>query len=116
MNSRLNEFFREERKRFFEPGPFFTERLFARLSSERVAPLGVWGWVPGAVRPVLALSLVILFVILTVQIVVPVTPSRAALEPYRGQGLSGEQLLFADPQFSASTAQFEELMILEPTE
>lgn len=117
MNSKLNDFFREERKHVIEPGPFFAQRVMAQLDGSKVISQGFWGWVPGAVRPVLALSLVILFAVLAVQILVPVEPSRAALESYGGQNLSsGEQLLLADPQLFTGAAQFEELMVLEPTE
>jgi hypothetical protein len=117
MKSKLDKFFREERKRVFEPGPFFAQRVMAQVEREKIAPIGLWGWVPSAVRPVFALSLAILFVVLAVQILVPVEPPRAALDSFGSQNLSArEQLLLADPQLSAGAAQLEELMVLEPTQ
>ena len=32
MNSELNNFFKEEQKRVFDPGPYFTQRVMARLA------------------------------------------------------------------------------------
>ena len=72
MNSTLNNFFKEERKRVFEPGPYFTQRVMARVSQ---AEPGVWDVIPRAVRPVMALSLILLFLVLSVQIVFPVEPA-----------------------------------------
>jgi len=117
MNSELNNFFKEERKRVFEPGPYFTQRVMARLASAEVGAkiAGFWDGIPGAVRPVLAVALTLLFAILAVQILVPVEPARGALEAYVGQDLTPrERMLFADPQSAPGTAQFEGLMVLEP--
>ena len=111
MNS-LNDFFKEERKRIFEPGPYFAQRVLARLS-ERVPSL--WDVVPRAVRPVMGVALVLMFGVLTVQILIPVEPTRGAIEAYVEQDLSPrERMLVIDPQMPAGV-QFEELMLLEPT-
>ena len=112
MNSTLNNFFKEERKRVFEPGPYFTQRVLARLS-EKVPT--VWELIPRATRPILALSLVLLFGVLAVQILVPVEPARGPIEAYVGQDLTpSERMLLIDPQLPAGI-QFEEWTLLEPT-
>ena len=72
MNSTLNNFFKEERKRVFEPGPYFTQRVMARLSE--TVP-SIWDLIPRAIRPVMALSLILLFGVLAVQILIPVEPA-----------------------------------------
>ena len=114
MNSDLNNFFKEERKRVFEPGPYFAQRVMAQLAAGKTSPLGMWEVIPNAIRPVLALSFALLFGVLAIQILVPVEPSQGAIEAYVRQDLSPrEQMLFADPQASAGMAQFEELMLLE---
>jgi hypothetical protein len=118
MNSKLNNFFKEEQKRVFEPGPYFTQRVMARLASGKgkLVPT-LWDMLPGATRPVLALALTVLFAVLAIQILMPVQPQRSAVEAYLKQDLSPrEQMLIVDPQAPAGTAQFEELMILEPTQ
>ena len=72
MNSTLNNFFKEERKRVFEPGPYFTQRVMARLSE--TVP-SIWEVIPRAIRPVMALSMILLFGVLAVQILIPVEPA-----------------------------------------
>lgn len=112
MNSQLNDFFKEERKRVFEPGPYFTQRVMARLSER--AP-GFWEVIPRATRSVMTLALIVLFAVLAIQILVPVEPTRGPIEAYVGQDLTArERMLFIDPQVPASI-QFEEWALLEPT-
>ena len=112
MNSTLKDFFNEERKRVFEPGPYFTQRVMARLSKR--AP-GVWEMIPRATRPVLGLALALLFAVLAVQILVPVEPPRGPIEAYVIQDLSPmDRLLFIDAEMPAPV-QFEEWTLLEPT-
>lgn len=113
MNSILNNFFREERKRVFEPGPYFTQRVMARLP-ERLP--GFWDFVPRATRPVMALALILLFGVLAVQMLIPTElPRHGAIEAYLGQDLTPRErmLLAIDPPPAA--IQFEEWTLLEPT-
>jgi hypothetical protein len=114
MNSTLNNFFKEERKRVFEPGPYFAKRVLARLS-EKVPT--VWDVIPRAVRPIMALSLVLLFGVLAVQIVVPVeSASTGPILAVVGQDLTpGEWMLFVDAKVP-SDAQLDELNLLEPVD
>jgi len=116
MNSDLNNFFREEQKRVFEPGPYFTQRVMAHLASakDRLAP-SVWEALPNAMRPIMGLALVLLFAVLAIQILVPVEPSRGPYEAFVKQDVSPrEQMLFADPQATAGAAEIEEFLVLEP--
>jgi hypothetical protein len=113
MNSQLNDFFKEERKRIFEPGPYFTQRVIARLS-ERVP--GMWEFVPRAARPVMALSLMVLFAALAVQILIPLEPSTGPIEANAVQDLSArERMLFVDGAEMPAGVQFDEWILLEPT-
>jgi len=115
MNSQLNDFFKEERKRIFEPGPYFTQRVMARLS-ERVP--SIWDLIPRAARPVMAVSLMVLFAVLAVQILIPVEPPRGPIEAYLDQDLSArERMLFigGDSAEMPASIQFEEWTLLEPT-
>jgi len=115
MNSDLNNFFKEEQKHVFEPGPYFTQRVMAQLASakEQLTP-SVWDVLPSAIRPIMAVALVVLFGVLAVQILVPVEPVRGAIEAYNRQDLSpSEQLLLVDAP-SPEGAEIEEILILEP--
>jgi hypothetical protein len=117
MNSELNNFFKEEQKRVHEPGPYFAQRVMAHLASarERLAPT-VWEALPNAMRPLISVALILLFAVLTIQILLPpVEPARGAFEAYVKQDLSPrEQLLLADAPEGTSAAQIEELIVLEP--
>lgn len=117
MNSDLNNFFKEEQKRVFEPGPYFTQRVMARLATgvERIAP-SVWDVLPNAMRPIMGMALLLLFAVLAVQILMPVDPPRGAIEAYVvQQDLSPrEQMLLFAGADGASAAQIEELIVLEP--
>jgi hypothetical protein len=113
MNSKLNDFFKEEQKRVFEPGPYFTQRVMARLS-ERVPTM--WEVVPRSARPVMAVALMVLFAVLAVQILIPVEPARGPIEAYVGQDLTTrDRLLFIDASQMPAGIQFEEWTLLEPT-
>jgi hypothetical protein len=115
--SDLNRFFREERNRVFEPGPYFTERVMARLLSTVPAPAGIWDCVHTAVRPVFAVALMVLFAVLAVKIMAPVEPTRGPIEAFMAQDLTPrERMLFIDAQAPATTSQFEELMLLDPAQ
>ena len=111
MNSTLKNFFDEERKRVFEPGPYFTQRVMAGLSGNVPS---VWDLIPRATRPVMAISLVILFVILAVQILVPVERSGTGpIMAVAGQDLTqAEYRLFLDPTVP-SDAELEDLNLLD---
>ena len=95
MNSKLNNFFNEERKRVFEPGPYFAQRVMARVSQ---AVPTVWDVIPRAVRPVMALSLILLFGVLSVQIVFPVEPAGTPgpIMAYVAQDLTHDELSLFD--------------------
>ena len=111
MNSILKNFFNEERKRVFEPGPYFTQRVMARLSESVPS---IWDLIPRAARPVMAISLILLFGILAVQILVPVERSGAGpIMIVVGQDLTQDEFrLFVDPTVP-SDAELEDLNLLD---
>ena len=111
MNSTLNNFFKEERKRVFEPGPYFTQRVMARLSESVPS---IWDLIPRATRPVMAISLILLFGILAVQILIPVERSGTGpIMAVAGQDLTQtEYRLFVDPTVP-SDAELEDLNLLD---
>lgn len=97
MNSTLNNFFKEERKRVFEPGPYFTQRVMASVSQ---AVPTIWDVIPRATRQAMALSLILLFGVLSIQILMPVEPkgTPGPIMMYVAQDLTQDELrLFVDP-------------------
>jgi hypothetical protein len=110
----LNSFFKEERKRVFEPSPFFSQKVMAQLRAMPAVELGIWEVIPGAVRPVFAVALMLLFAVLAIQILVPVEPARGAIEAAMTSDLSpSEVLLFTGADAPTSSVYIQEL-ILEP--
>jgi hypothetical protein len=117
MNSDLNNFFKEERKRVMEPSPFFTQRVMARLEQLKRQPVfeaNIWELVPAAARPVFAVALTLLFAVLAVQILVPIEPSRGGIEAWVSSDLTpSETLLFTGAETPTNAAYIEEFF-LEP--
>ena len=62
--NQLKDFFNAERKRVFEPDPFFAKRVMARLNAGAARQYGIWDIVPGSTRPVLATALVMILALL----------------------------------------------------
>jgi hypothetical protein len=113
----LNEFFKEERKRVYQPGPFFTQRVMSRLKEPEIAEVPIWEGVTNAARLVFALALILIVTFAAADMFFPQMPQRgmieAYLEPeqdpgssflYTGTELPGNQELldrvlgFGDPQ------------------
>jgi hypothetical protein len=120
MNADLNKFFEQERKRVFEPSPFFTEKVMARLTEKGalgasgVSGVSIWEFVPGAMRPVFALALMLLFAVLAVQILVPVEPTRCAIEAAMTSELSPTEVLLFTGAEAPTSATYVQELILEP--
>ncbi|HYR88741.1 MAG TPA: hypothetical protein VE422_31980 [Terriglobia bacterium] len=76
----LKDLFDNERKRVFLPGPFFTERVMARLNERRLRETGIWDIVPGSTRPVFAISLLLILCFLVVELMIPLVPQRGMIE------------------------------------
>jgi hypothetical protein len=116
MNSELIDFFEAERRRSYEPGPYFMQRVMTRVASE-TAPTreGIENSILAFTNPVLMLALTLLFVVLTIQILAPVEPARGAIEAYMSQDLTlSERMLVAAPPTLPTPAQIEELVLWEP--
>lgn len=118
MSSDLNSFFEEERKRVFEPGPFFAQRVMAQVAAAPQREAGIWETVPGATKPVFALALLILFAVLGVQLSVrPLEPTHGAIEAYVTKDLSPtETLLIIGAETPLNAAQILEELSLGPGE
>ena len=115
MNSTLKDFFNEERKRVFEPGPYFAQRVMARVS--QTAPT-TWDFIPRATRPVMALSLILLFAVLSAQIVMPAAEPVDSVGPIMAnaaQDLTQDELeLFVNPSSLSHEVNDLDLLGLAP--
>jgi hypothetical protein len=78
----LREFFEAERKRVVSPGPFFTQRVMARLRDRSVQDFGIWDVVPGSTRPVIAVALMLILCVAAVHMFVPQLPQRGMVESF----------------------------------
>lgn len=115
-DSRLNNFFAHERRQMFEPGPFFAQKVMARLRETPATRPVVWDAVPGAVRPVFALALVLLFSVLAVQLLMPIEPSRGPIEAAMTSELSPSEVLLFTGAEAPSSADYIQELILEPAQ
>jgi hypothetical protein len=77
----LKRFFDEERKQVVQPGPFFTQKVMARLD-QRPVRAEIWDVVPNSTRPVFALALVLMLCFLIAEVFLPQMPTRGLIESY----------------------------------
>jgi len=113
MNSNLDEFFKKERSRVFEPGPYFTQRVMARLAGQIAAQRenGLWDGVMAGARPVFALAMVLLLGILAVQLFLPVMPDRGPIDAVLApEQTDGEHLIFTGTE--PSSPELEKMIII----
>jgi hypothetical protein len=113
MNPKLDEFFKSERARVFEPGPYFTQRVMARLAGQLSAHRenGLWDGVLSGARPVFALAMVLLLAFMAIQLFLPDVPERGPIESVLSPDQTdGEHLIFtgADP----SSPELEKMIII----
>jgi hypothetical protein len=80
--NRLQDFFNEERERVFEPGPYFTKRVMARLNDSASRESGIWDAISTSTRPVLAIALVLILCFVAVQTLIPQLPQRGMVESF----------------------------------
>jgi hypothetical protein len=113
MNPKLDEFFKSERARVFEPGPYFTQRVMARLAGQSSAQRenGIWDGVMSGARPVFALAMVLLLAFMAIQLFLPNVPERGLIDVVLSpEQTDGEHLIFtgADP----SSPELEKMIII----
>ena len=109
----LKDLFDEERKRVYTPGPFFTERVLARLNGRRPQETGIWEVIPNSTRPVFGVALMLILCFLAVEFWVPRMPQRGQIEAYLEPEQSGaESLLYTETE-APGHALLEQLIALE---
>jgi hypothetical protein len=111
--SEFKELFDSERRRVYEPGPFFTQRVMARLPKQ-VAGAGIWDAIPGSSRPVLALALMLILCFMAVEVFVPQMPQRGMVESFLAIEQSpAESFLYTDIDVPSRQDVLEQLIALE---
>ena len=76
MTPTLKDFFDEEKKKVFTPDPHFSTRVMARLREFQTREFSIWDVVPGTVRPVMGLALVLMLAFVAIQLFVPQLPEQ----------------------------------------
>src|SRR5262245_18021702 len=114
MDCQFNEFFKEERKRVFQPDVYFAKRVMARLKDEPAREAGLWDMVLGTTRPVFALALIVLLALIGIQMLIPVEPARGMVEAFLEPEVPvDESFLYTDTESAPSHELLEQLMVLE---
>ena len=110
----LKDFFDSERKRVFEPGPYFTSRVMARLNG-RHADIPLWEMIPNSVRPVLILALVLIIGFIAGEVVVPRVPNSGVVEAsLESEQQPGEGIFYGeDDEVPNGQELLEQLIVLE---
>jgi len=109
----LKSLFESERKRVFEPNPFFTKRVMARLEQGAASRFGIWEAVPGSTRPVLAVALMLIVGFTAVQWFVPQMPQRGIIESFLApEENSAENFLYNDTDLPSRQDVLEQLIDL----
>ena len=110
----LRDFFDSERRRVHTPGPFFTERVMARLNGGHRTENGIWEMIPTSVRPVLALALMLIVCFVAVEVFVPPVPQRGMIEAsFEAEQRPGESLFYGEDEVPAGQELLEQLIALE---
>jgi hypothetical protein len=111
----LKEFFDSERKRIYEPGPFFTSRVMARLNGGHRIETPLWEMIPTSVRPVLILALVLILGFMAGEIFMPRVPNRGMIEAsLESEQTPGEGILYGeDEEVPNGQELLEQLIVLE---
>jgi len=113
MNS-VRDFLAAERKRVFAPGPFFTQRVLARLAQQRAQEAGIWEAIPISTRPVLALALTLIFCFVLVQVIIPQVPPRGMIEAYLDPDQSpAESFLYSEGEVPSQQEFLDQLIAQE---
>ena len=97
MSANLKKLLETERNHVLTPDDEFASRVLARLDSQDAAPSGVWDAIPAVGPPLLGILLTIAFVVLMIQILVPIPPTFASVTGSAGQDNSASQVLIASP-------------------
>jgi hypothetical protein len=113
MNSKMDDFFKNERARVFEPGPYFTQRVMAGIAGRKASlrENGIWDGVMAGARPIFALALVVLLAFLAIQLFVPDIPDRGPIDAFLSPDQTdGEHMLYSGSE--PSSPELEKMLII----
>jgi hypothetical protein len=112
MDSSVREFFEAERRRVFEPGTYFPQRVMLRLK-ERPPRSGFWEIPVRTQLFTFALALMLLFALSAFQALFPAVPHRSLVTAYFEAGMSpSERLLYAEDDVPTN-AQLEQMILID---
>jgi hypothetical protein len=113
MNSKMDDFFKSERTRVFEPGPYFTQRVMAGLAGMKPSfrENGIWDGVMAGARPIFALALVVLLAFMAIELFVPDVPDRGPIDAFLAPDQTdGEHMLYSGAE--PSSPELEKMLII----
>jgi hypothetical protein len=112
MDSSLNEYFKIERTRVFDPDALFAQRVIARLA-EAPPKKEFWETILTLRRPAFGLAAVLLGMLAAIQHFTPVEPTQGLVAAYfDAESSPAESLLFAESD-GASNAILEKAILLD---
>src|SRR5262245_11252053 len=116
MDSKLQQFFEQERKWFFEPDAGFSRRVMARVRARQLQANGFWDSVLAARRPVFGFALTLLLLLVGIHFIAPLEPSRGLIAAYLdAEATPVESLLYSETEIPSHEI-IEKLMVLEDSE
>jgi len=112
MNSKLDQFFSNERARVIEPDPYFAQRVMARLKARarETRESGIWEGVRSGAKPVFALVFVLFLAFLAIQLFIPEMPSRGPIDAFMSPDLNGPHFMYLGDE--PSNPELERMIII----
>ncbi len=112
--NQLRNFFESEKRRIFEPDPFFTERVMARLAEGSSWEYGIWEITPRAARPVLATAVALILCFVAVEIWIPQMPQTGVVESFlEGEQSVAESFVYNDTDVPAREVVLQQMIAPE---
>jgi hypothetical protein len=114
MKPTLSDFYKEERKRVYEPRPDFASRVLGRIASPATAEFGIWDIIAASAKPVVAFALSILLAVLIIEVFIPQLPQRGIVDAFLdAEQLPSESLLYEEDGSPADHDVLQSVMDVE---
>lgn len=111
------DFIERERRRTVAPDPTFARRVVARLQQSRGPTPGVWEYVPGFARQLVALATVFLALMVGLGAMAPNAPDEGIVDAYLADySAPAEAWLFLDNDLPVAEELFVEIAVPEVDE
>ena len=110
----LTAFFKQEQESVYKPSAEFCERVMFRLGQQRPQPETPWETVLASTRPLLAAALACLLVLISMDMIIPIEPTRGATQIYLESEFNpGEALLYLESETPPTDVVFQGLIPID---